>query len=92
MDDDVHGPIRLRLVEHVPFPLWDREEFLGDDFAELHAWLGITRATYDRLAGLQRDFEAAHQHLTPELAATARSLADQLAAELNGRFEVRYQP
>jgi hypothetical protein len=34
---EIRGPIVLRLVEHIGFPLRDAGAFISDDFEELHA-------------------------------------------------------
>lgn len=83
--DELINPIRIRLVEQMPFPLWDGEDFLGEDFDELSAWLGISRSTYDALADLQRAFderEPGEIILPAELAERRELVRTVLEAEL----------
>ncbi|HSX66282.1 hypothetical protein [Nocardioides sp.] len=84
------NPIRIRLVEHVPFPLWDAEDFLGDDFTQLSEWLGLSRPTYEALASLQATYEALGSTNTlPDDLITQRELARAaLVADLQGSYEV----
>jgi hypothetical protein len=93
-DAEIRGPIRLRLIEHVGFPLWDREDFLGDDYDELHAWLGLTRASYDALWAWQRQFDALEpgdRRALAALRAPGEQLRARLTAEFGGRWDVELE-
>lgn len=52
--DRVTPPLRLRALPHTAFPLWDAEEYLGDDVDWLHRHLGLSHETYGLLLAWQR--------------------------------------
>ena len=88
----VVGPLRLRLIQYVGFPLWDTDEHLGDEFDWFHEQLGLTRATYDALAQWYRRFEELVEvgiiDDFDELRAAGRELRDRVAAEVGPAYEV----
>ena len=91
---EIRGPLRLRLIEHIGFPLWDSHDFLGDDFDELHAWLGLTRESYDALWAWQRAFDAVAPRDRTALAglkAPGEALRARLEDELGDRWAVELE-
>ena len=93
-DAPLRGPIRLRPIQHIEFPLWDAEGWLGDDFDWLHETLGLAQGTYLALARWQSDFE--RQADFPRAGGAARDafvrrgheLCERLRRDLSPRFEV----
>jgi hypothetical protein len=95
-DQPLVGPIRLRPIQHIEFPLWDAEDNLGDDFDSLNESLGLSRDAYEQIALWQHSFE----HLVASGSAATdadwdlhfqqgAALRGMLAAELSPRFEVQ---
>jgi hypothetical protein len=93
----IHNPLRLRAVEYVEFPLWDAEEWLGDDFDWLHENLGLSWPSYEALTAWQAQFDELStdsgaaselEERKAEHRETGAQLAARLSAELAPRFEV----
>lgn len=88
--DLIRGPIRIRQIENMEFPLWDSDEYLGDDYPWFERTLSLSSALYERLANWQHELNVGrmskaerHEHRLK-----GRDLRDRLEREVDGRFAV----
>lgn len=88
--DRIVGPLRVRAVEHVGFPLWDAEQWLGDAYEWLEQHLGLSRKSYDALARWQAELEEVAE-VGPRERAEHRRAGEELAARLDAELAPRFR-
>ncbi|WP_182525468.1 hypothetical protein [Nocardioides dongkuii] len=89
LPDDPVRDVDIRVDEYGG-PFWSSDGALGDDFEELRAWIGISRALYADVMAWHDAAQAA-----PVATATQRArqkLLRRLAAELPPEIEVTDSP
>ena len=80
--------VRLEAVAHAG-PFWDDDSCLGDDFEELHHWLGISRSLYDDVMAWDAEYQR-NGHRSGRAHRVQRGeLMRRLADEVKPGIEVR---
>jgi len=80
-EDDVDIEVVVLEPHRDTGPFWEPDQLISDDFDELHAWLGISRETYDAAMAWSVRWDFRHHRQHPGYAQERQRLIQRLRDE-----------